>query len=77
MKPLYDFALDCRACQAKLAAAQSDLTDEKTKTAALTKERDAAVTAAKGGTVLHRILRAAKWFAIGAAAGAVAAKAAR
>ncbi|MGC1482356.1 MAG: hypothetical protein WA789_01065 [Candidatus Acidiferrum sp.] len=77
LKPLYDFALDCKACQAKLAASQRDLIDEKTKTAALTKERDAAVTAAKGGTVLHRILRAAKWFALGAAAGAVVAKAAR
>ncbi|MGC2530377.1 MAG: hypothetical protein WA639_21730 [Candidatus Acidiferrum sp.] len=77
LKPLYDFALDCKACLAKLTAAQSDLTDEKTKTAALTKERDAAVTAAKRGTVLHRILRAAEWFAIGAAAGAVAAKATR
>jgi hypothetical protein len=76
LKPLYDFALDCKACQAKLAASQSDLTDEKTKTAALTKERDAAVRAAKGGSVLRRIARAAKWFAIGAAAGAVAAKAA-
>ena len=31
LKPLYDFALDCKACQTKLAAAQSDLTDEKTK----------------------------------------------
>jgi hypothetical protein len=76
LKPLYDFALDCKACQTKLAASQSDLTDEKTKTAALTKERDAAVRAAKGGSVLRRIARAAKWFAIGAAAGAVAAKAA-
>ena len=75
LKPLYDFALDCKACQAKLAAAQSDLTDEKTKTAALAKERDAAVTAAKGGSVLHRIARAAKWFVLGAAAGALAAKA--
>jgi cobalamin biosynthesis Mg chelatase CobN len=75
LKPLYDFALDCKACQAKLTVAQSDLVDEKTKTAALTKERDAAVTAAKGGSVLRRIARAAKWFAIGAAAGAVAAKA--
>jgi hypothetical protein len=75
LKPLYDFALDCKACKAKLAAAQSDLTDEKTKTAALAKERDAAVTAAKGGSALRRIARAAKWFAIGAAAGAVAAKA--
>ena len=77
LKPLYDFALDCKACQAKLAASQSDLTDEKTKTAALTKERDAAVRAAKGGSVLRRIARAGKWFAIGAAAGAIAAKAAR
>jgi hypothetical protein len=77
LKPLYDFALDCKACQAKLAASQADLTDEKAKTAALTKERDAAVTAAKGGSALRRIARAAKWFAIGAAAGAIAAKAAR
>ncbi|MGB8476471.1 MAG: hypothetical protein WCE61_20515 [Candidatus Acidiferrum sp.] len=76
LKPLYDFAIDCKACQAKLAAAQSDLNDEKTKTAVLTKERDAAVTAAKGGSVIHRILRAAKWLLIGAAAGAIAAKAA-
>jgi hypothetical protein len=77
LKPLYDFAMDCKVCQAKLAAAQSDLNDEKTENAALTKEKDDAVTAAKGGGVLRRILRAAKWFAIGAAAGAVAAKAAR
>jgi hypothetical protein len=77
LKPLYDFALDCKACQAKLAASQSDLTDEKTKTAALTKERDAAIKAAKGGSALRRIARAAKWFALGAAAGAIAAKALR
>jgi hypothetical protein len=76
LKPLYDFALDCKACQAKLAAAQSDLSDEKAKTAALTKERDAAMRAAKGGSVLRRIERAAKWFVVGAVAGAVAAKAA-
>lgn len=76
LKPLYDFALDCQACQAKLAAAQSDLNDEKTKTAAMTKERDAAVRTAKGGSVLRRIARAAKWFVLGAAAGAIAAKAA-
>jgi hypothetical protein len=77
LKPLYDFALDCKACQAKLATSQADLNDEKTKTAALTKERDAAVRAAKGGSALRRIARAAKWFALGAAAGAVAAKATR
>jgi len=74
LKPLYDFGLDCKACQAKLGAAQGDLTDEKTKTVALTKERDDALRAAKGGSALRRIARAAKWFAIGAAAGAIAAK---
>jgi hypothetical protein len=77
LKPLYDFALDCKACQAKLAASQADLADEKTKTAALTKQRDAAVRAAKGGSALRRIARAAKWFALGAAAGAIAAKTTR
>jgi hypothetical protein len=75
LKQLYDFTLDCKACQAKLSTAQGDLTDEKSKTATLTKERDAAITAAKGGSVLRRITRAAKWLAIGAAAGAIAARA--
>jgi len=77
LKPLYDFTLDCKACQAKLSATQGDLTDEKSKTATLTKERDAAITAAKGGTIFRRITRAAKWLAIGAAAGAIAARAHR
>jgi len=74
LKPLYDFALECQACQAKLKAAQADLTDEKVKTQALSRERDDALQATKGGSVLQRLVRAAKWFAIGAAAGAVAAK---
>ena len=77
LKPLYDFAVDCQACQAQLAAAQADLKDEQTKEQALGKERDDALKAAKGGSVLRRVARAAKWFAIGAAAGAIAAKAAR
>ena len=76
LKPLYDFALECKACQAKLTAAQSDLTDERTKTAALAQERDDALRIARGGTIWRRVARAAKWFAIGAAAGAIAAKAA-
>jgi hypothetical protein len=75
LKPLYDFTLDCKACQAKLAAAQADLTDEQAKTTVLTRERDEAVRAAKGGSLLRRIARNAKWLAIGAAAGAIAAKA--
>ena len=76
LKPLYDFAVECKACQAKLGAAQTDLADEKVKSQALGRERDDALRAAKGGSVMRRIARAAKWFAIGAAAGAIAAKAA-
>jgi hypothetical protein len=76
LKPLYDFTIDCKSCQARLATAQSDLTDERAKTAALTRERDDALRVARGGSVFRRITRAAKWFLIGAAAGAVAAKAA-
>ena len=75
LKPLYDFALECKACQAKLTASQSDLTDERTKTAVLTHERDDALRIARGGTIWRRVARAVKWFAIGAAAGAIAAKA--
>ena len=74
LKPLYDFAVDCRECQAQLAAAQGNLKDEQTKTQALSRERDTLVQAARGGSVLRRVVRAAKWFVIGAAAGAVAAK---
>lgn len=74
LKPLYNFALDCQACQAKLAASQSDLVDEQGKTKALTKERDDALRVARGGSVWRRIARASKWMLIGAAAGAVAAR---
>jgi hypothetical protein len=76
LKPLYDFTIDCNACKAKLAAAQADLTDERKKTTSLTHERDDALRIARGGTALRRIARAAKWFLLGAAAGAVASKAA-
>jgi hypothetical protein len=71
LKPLYDYAQDCRACSAKLAAAEGDLADEQSKVAALTKERDAATKSATG-TFWLRVRRGAKWFAIGAALGALA-----
>ena len=77
LKPLYDYSLDCNACRARLATTQSDLDDEKTKTSLLTKERDAAVRTAKGGSALQRIARAAKWLAIGVAIGAATARAHR
>jgi type II secretory pathway pseudopilin PulG len=74
LKPLYDFTLDCKACQSKLTAAQGDLADEKSKSTTLTKERDAALQAARGGSLWRRVTRGAKWFAVGATAGAIAAK---
>jgi chemotaxis protein histidine kinase CheA len=70
LKPLYDAVEDCEICQAKLTAAQGDLSDEKTKFAAATAQRDAAISAARGTFWTHA-RAAAKWFVIGAAAGAV------
>ena len=74
LKPLYDFAVDCRACQARLATATADLADEKSKTEALSRERDAALKLAKGGSLRQRFQRALKWFAIGAAVGLAVSK---
>ena len=74
LKPLYDFVQDCRACQAQLAAANANLTDEQARSAALARERDAAVTAAKGGGFLRQLKRDAKWLTIGAVAGVVLAR---
>ena len=76
LKPLYDFALDCKACRAELSVAQANLKDEQIKSQTLRKERDDALRVSRGGSLLQRMTRAAKWFVIGAAAGAVAAKAA-
>ena len=70
LKPLYDAVEDCQACQARLTAAQGDLSDERTKFAAATAERDAAIRVARG-TFWTRTRTAAKWIIIGAAAGAV------
>ena len=77
LKPLYDFAVNCQECQAQLSAAQANLKDEQAKTQAVSRERDTALQAARGGSVVRRVVRAAKWFVIGAAAGAVAAKLSR
>ncbi len=69
LKPLYDAVEDCELCQAKLTAAQGDLSDETAKFAAATAQRNAAVSAARG-TFWTRARTAAKWIVIGAAAGA-------
>ena len=72
LRPLFDKIQSCRSCETQLAVSQADLSDEKTRSAALTKERDAALTSAKGGTFWHRLKQNAKWLAIGAAVGATA-----
>lgn len=72
LKPLFDYVQDCRACQAQLAAAREDAADNAAKIGALTRERDAAITAAKGGGFWRRLRRNAMWFAVGAGAGAAA-----
>jgi hypothetical protein len=76
LKPLFDFVQDCRACKVQLDAARADLKDEQSKSAALARERDAAVKAVKGGGIWTRLKRNAKWLAIGAVIGAAAAHAA-
>jgi hypothetical protein len=69
LKTLYDFSADCAACKAERDALKANLTDERAKMDAVTKERDAAVKAAKGGGFWRRARRAAKWLAIGVAVG--------
>jgi hypothetical protein len=76
LAPLYDYIQDCRACQLQLAASKQNATDDAAKIAALTRERDAALTAAKGGSFWLRLKRNAHWLAVGAAIGAVTSTAA-
>lgn len=77
LKPLYDYIEDCRATAADRDAARKDLADKQTQITSLMAQRDAAITAAKGGKFWTRVRRNAKWLAIGAGVGAVAALAAR
>jgi hypothetical protein len=71
LAPLYNYVQDCRACQLQLTAAKQNASDDAAKIHALTLERDAAITAAKGGPFWLRLKRNAHWLAIGAAIGAV------
>src|SRR5579862_4011776 len=76
LAPLYNYVQDCRACQLQLTAAKQNASDNAPKIRAPTLERDAAVTAAKGGPFWLRLKRNAHWLAIGAAIGAVSSAAA-
>ncbi len=72
LKPLYNYVQDCRSCQSQLAVAKQSAMDDAAKIAALTRERDAAIAAAKGGTFWPRLRRNLLWFAVGAATSYVA-----
>lgn len=67
LKPLFDFAVTCEECKKKLAAAVADKADDAVKIAALTKERDDAMSAFNDGSKWTRIKKRAKAFAVDAA----------
>jgi hypothetical protein len=77
LKPLYDFAADCKACALKYADAQKTIADDQAKLKGKDDEVETWKAAAKGGTKWQRFTRAAKWIAIGVVSGYVAAKAHR
>jgi hypothetical protein len=72
LKPLFDYVQDCRACQAEITAARQDGADDSAKLAAVTRERDTALEAAKGGSVWRRLRNDLEWLAAGALSGYVA-----
>lgn len=73
LRPLFKFVQDCRVCEAKLDAAQSDAADQNAKITALTRQRDLTLNSAKGGTVWVRLRSHLRWLAAGAALGFFAA----
>jgi len=70
-KAIRDAQLSCEEGGAQLVACQATQADAKQQITLTEAQRDEWKTAAKGGSVWHRALGAAKWFALGAASGAV------
>jgi hypothetical protein len=70
-KAIRDAQLTCEEDSVKLTACQALQVDAKQQIALTEAQRDEWKSAAKGGSVWHRALGAAKWFAVGAASGAV------
>jgi hypothetical protein len=68
---LLNYEITAKENAAKLAVAQQDIIDLQKQVVALTKQRDAAVQAAKGGTFWHRLKHTMKVAAIGAVVGAI------
>lgn len=56
--PLFNFATDCQACRLQHTADLAKIEE-------LTKERDAALKAAKGGSWIRRVVKGAKIFGVG------------
>jgi hypothetical protein len=69
-----DYGLACQAAADKLTACTSDQSNLQKQLSLTGAQRDEWQKAAKGGSFWHRALTAAKWIAIGGAAGYVAAK---
>jgi hypothetical protein len=77
MRPLFDELITCKECSEKLTGAQMQTSIDEDKITSLTKERDAAVKAAKGGSVWTRVKHSAETIVISAAAGYLIARAGR
>jgi hypothetical protein len=75
MKPLFDQLVTCKECGEKLTGAQMQTSIDEDKIRSLTKERDAAVKAARGGSVWSKVKRGSEIFLFGAVAGALLARA--
>jgi hypothetical protein len=77
LKPLFDELVECRECDAKLTAANQQEELDQQQAASLVAERDAAIKAAKGGSLWQRVKRHAEIIAISAASGYLLAKIAK
>jgi Tfp pilus assembly protein PilN len=69
-KSIRDAQITCQENTAKLATCQTSGNESKQQLQIAEQQRDEWKTAAKGGSIWHRALGAAKWFAVGAGAGA-------
>jgi hypothetical protein len=69
-KTIQDAQITCEENAARLVTCQSLAEDSKQQLQLTERQRDEWKTAAKGGSIWHRALGAAKWFGVGAATGA-------
>lgn len=69
IKPLFDFTQDCRSCKIQLQASEQDNASLRSEIAAVEGERNVAMAAKRGGSVLQKIKHYSMCFLAGAAAG--------